>query len=52
MRFNLCAGFINGLVFACGIAFIFCNEAVPLFIDVLLLILSSFVMGVLLGEEK
>lgn len=50
MRFSLCAGFVSGLFFSAGIT-IFFSDRVPLFIGVLLMVISAFFMGVLLGEN-
>ena len=50
MKFSLGLGFVNGMVFASSILWLFFDGLHLL--PILLLILSSFVTGLLLGEDS
>jgi hypothetical protein len=48
MRFNLCAGVVNGIMFASGVYFLL-SGTMPLFFGALLMVVSAFCFGLLFG---
>jgi|FreactTroBogLake_1042271.scaffolds.fasta_scaffold196368_1 hypothetical protein len=51
MKFSLGLGFINGMIFASSLLWLF-NSGFPPVLPVVMLIFTSFVSGLLLGGEQ
>jgi len=51
MKFSLGLGFVNGMVFASSIAWLI-GAGFPPVLPVVMLILTSFMSGLLLGEDE
>lgn len=51
MKFSLGLGFINGIIFASSLLWIY-NSGFPPVLPVVLLILTSFTSGLLLGGDE
>ena len=50
MKFILALGFVNGLIFAGSLMWLY-QSGFPPVLPVLLLVLTSFTSGIILGEE-
>lgn len=51
MKFSLSLGFVNGMLFASSLAWLM-SAGFPPVLPIVILVLTSFVSGLLLGEES
>jgi hypothetical protein len=51
MKFNLILGFITGIIFSSGVAWLY-QAGLPPLLPIVLIILSVFSMGLMLGGDE